>query len=147
MERVTGIGGVFFRARDPEALKRWYEEHLGVNAPQPTYDEPSWWQEAGPTVVAPFRLDSGFFGRPEQQWSINFRVRDLDAIVAQLRGAGIEAQIGTYAVHRLSAYRDQGPYPGADSCYERALALPFHSRLTESDLDRVAEVLDSVVSE
>jgi glyoxylase I family protein len=93
VERVTGIGGVFFRARDPEALKRWYEEHLGVNAPQPTYDEPSWWQEAGPTVVAPFRLDSGFFGRPEQQWSINFRVRDLDAIVAQLRGAGIEAQI------------------------------------------------------
>jgi perosamine synthetase len=71
------------------------------------------------------------------------RDRALDA----LRGAGIEAQIGTYAVHRLSAYRDQGPFPGADSCYGRALALPFHSRLTESDLDRVAGVLDKVVSE
>jgi glyoxylase I family protein len=93
VERVTGIGGVFFRARDPETLKRWYEEHLGVKAPQPTYDEPPWWQEPGPTLFAPFRLDSGFFGRPEQQWSINFRVRDLDAIVAQLRGAGIKAQI------------------------------------------------------
>ena len=93
MERVTGIGGVFFRARDPEALKSWYEQHLGVDAPQPTYDEPPWWQDAGPTVVAPFRLDSGFFGPPEQEWSINFRVRDLDAIAAQLRGAGIEVEI------------------------------------------------------
>jgi glyoxylase I family protein len=93
MERVTGIGGVFFRARDPEALKRWYEQHLGVTAPQPTYGEESWWQEQGPTVIAPFRMDSGFFGRPEQQWSINFRVRDLDAIVNQLRDAGIKAEI------------------------------------------------------
>jgi dTDP-4-amino-4,6-dideoxygalactose transaminase len=71
------------------------------------------------------------------------RDRALDA----LREAGIEAQIGTYAVHRLTAYRDQGPFPGADSCFERALALPFHSRLTEPDLDRVTEVLDTVVSE
>lgn len=70
-----------------------------------------------------------------------------DAALSALREAGIQAQIGTYAVHRLTAYRDQGPFPGADSCYERALALPFHSRLTESDLDRVASVLDSVVSE
>jgi perosamine synthetase len=70
-----------------------------------------------------------------------------DQALAALREAGIEAQIGTYAVHRLSAYADQGPLPGADSCYERALALPFHSRLTEDDLDRVAEVLDTVVSE
>jgi perosamine synthetase len=70
-----------------------------------------------------------------------------DEALTALREAGIEAQIGTYAVHRLTAYRDQGPFPGADSCYERALALPFHSRLTEADLDRVAEVLDKVVSE
>jgi perosamine synthetase len=70
-----------------------------------------------------------------------------DEALAALREAGIQAQIGTYAVHRLSAYRDQGPFPGADSSYERALALPFHSRLTESDLDRVTEVLDKVVSE
>jgi perosamine synthetase len=70
-----------------------------------------------------------------------------DEALLALREAEIEAQIGTYAVHRLTAYRDQGPFPGADSCYERALALPFHSRLTQSDLDRVAEVLDKVVSE
>ena len=48
-------------------------------------------------------------------------------------------QIGTYALHRFSAYADQGPFPGADAAFERALALPLHSRLTDGDLDRVAE--------
>jgi len=70
-----------------------------------------------------------------------------DDVLAALRGQGIEAQIGTYALHRLSVYADQGPFPGADRVFERALALPFHSRLTDSDLDRVAEVLTKVVSE
>jgi perosamine synthetase len=69
-----------------------------------------------------------------------------DEALQALREHGIEAQIGTYALHRLAAYRDQGPFPGADRCYERALALPFHTRLREDDLDRVAEVLDKVVS-
>ena len=55
-----------------------------------------------------------------------------------LRAEGIEVQIGTYALHRLSAYRDQGPFPGADAAFDRALALPLHSRLTDEDLDRVA---------
>src|SRR5262249_7660138 len=64
-----------------------------------------------------------------------------DEALSALRESDIQAQIGTYAVHRLTAYNDQGPFPGAASCYERALALPFHSRLTETDLDRVAEVL------
>jgi perosamine synthetase len=70
-----------------------------------------------------------------------------DRALQALRDAGIEAQIGTYAVHRLGAYRDEGQFPGADSCYERALALPFHSRLTEADVNRVAETLANVVSE
>ena len=69
-----------------------------------------------------------------------------DALQA-LRGAGIEAQIGTYALHHLGAYREQGPFPGADEVYERALALPLHSRLSDDDVDRVAEVLTSHVSE
>ena len=56
-----------------------------------------------------------------------------------LRAEGIEVQIGTYALHRFSAYADQGPFPGADAAFERALALPLHSRLTDDDLDRVAE--------
>jgi perosamine synthetase len=70
-----------------------------------------------------------------------------DEAMARLRAEGIQCQIGTYALHRLSAYRDQGAFPGADACFERALALPFHSRLTDADLDRVASVLTDVVSE
>jgi dTDP-4-amino-4,6-dideoxygalactose transaminase len=63
-----------------------------------------------------------------------------------LRAQGIQCQIGTYALHRLGAYRDQGSFPGADAAYERALALPLHARLTEAELDRVAEALDKLVS-
>ena len=67
-----------------------------------------------------------------------------DDALAALRAAGIEAQIGTWALHRLGAYREKGPFPGADRAFERGLALPFHTRLTGSDLDRVAEVLTSL---
>jgi len=66
--------------------------------------------------------------------------------IAALREQGIEAQVGTYALHRLAAYRDQGEFPGASRVFERAVALPFHTRLSESDLDRVAEALTSLVS-
>jgi perosamine synthetase len=69
-----------------------------------------------------------------------------DEVMAGLRAQGIQCQIGTYALHRLGAYRDQGPFPGADAAYERALALPFHTRLTEAELDRVARALDKLVS-
>jgi perosamine synthetase len=69
-----------------------------------------------------------------------------DEVMAALRAQGIGCQIGTYALHRLGAYRDQGPFPGADAAFERALALPLHGRLTEADLDRVAEALDKLVS-
>jgi dTDP-4-amino-4,6-dideoxygalactose transaminase len=64
-----------------------------------------------------------------------------DEALAALRAEGIEAQIGTFALHRLGAYADQGPFPGAEAAFRRALALPFHTRITESDQDRVAEVL------
>jgi perosamine synthetase len=70
-----------------------------------------------------------------------------DEAMAALRGQGIQCQIGTYALHRLGAYRNQGDFPGADACFERALALPLHTRLTDAELDRVAEALDTVVSE
>jgi glyoxylase I family protein len=92
MERVTGIGGLFFRADKPTALARWYADHLGVQPPPASYAERPWEQQAGPTVFAPFPADSEHFNRPEQQWAINFRVRDLDAMVAQLRRAGIEVE-------------------------------------------------------
>ena len=69
-----------------------------------------------------------------------------DEVMAGLRTQGIQCQIGTYALHRLGAYRDQGPFPGADAAYERALALPFHTRLSDAELDRVAQALDKLVS-
>jgi perosamine synthetase len=68
-------------------------------------------------------------------------VEHRDAVLAALRAEGIEAQIGTYALHRLGAYRDQGPFPGAERAFERALALPFSSRLGEPEVDRVADAL------
>jgi perosamine synthetase len=67
------------------------------------------------------------------------RLDRKDEALETLRAEGIEVQIGTYALQRLSAYRDQGAFPGADAAFDRALALPLHSRLTDADLDRVAE--------
>lgn len=90
MERVLGIGGLFFRARDPAALASWYETHLGVTK-APTQDGGEvWQQEAGPTVFCPFPQKTDYFGDAQKTWMINFRVRDLGAMAAQLRAAGIE---------------------------------------------------------
>ncbi|MGI9041970.1 MAG: VOC family protein [Gemmatimonadales bacterium] len=92
-EKVTGIGGLFFRAKDPHALSRWYLTHLGI-APVPTsYEGTPWRQEAGPTIFAPFPDTTRYFGRPEQGWMVNFRVRNLDAITGQLKAAGIAVQV------------------------------------------------------
>jgi perosamine synthetase len=66
------------------------------------------------------------------------RLDRKDEALQALRAEGIEVQIGTYALHHFTAYRDQGPFPGADETYARALALPLHSRLTDDELDRVA---------
>ncbi len=108
MERVTGIGGVFFRARDPGALKRWYEKHLGVGPTPGSSDQEPWSQERGPTVFEPFPADTGYFDRPEQAWMINFRVRNLEAIVAQLRSAGVEVKVDpeSYPYGRFARLHD-----------------------------------------
>ena len=70
-----------------------------------------------------------------------------DEALAGLREVGIEAQIGTYALHRLEAYSSQGPFPGADRAFERALALPFSATTTEEQVDRVCQRLTRYVSE
>jgi glyoxylase I family protein len=93
MERVTGIGGVFFRARDPAAIGRWYADHLGVAEPPATYEDDDWWQDAGPTVCAAFPADARDLGPPGQAWMVNFRVADLDRMVGQLRGASIDVEV------------------------------------------------------
>jgi glyoxylase I family protein len=92
-ERVLGIGGVFFRSRDPETLAEWYEKHLGVAKTPKSYDETPWAQQAGPTVFAPFPANTDYFGKADRQWMLNFRVRDLDAMVRQLRDAGIKVDV------------------------------------------------------
>ena len=93
MQRATGIGGFFFRAKDPEALGQWYKKHLGIDLVPADYNQKSWSQEAGPTVFAPFPADNDYFGDPAKNWMINFRVRNLDALVEQLRTAGIEVKV------------------------------------------------------
>lgn len=93
MERVTGVGGVFFRAEDPEGLAAWYATHLGVDPVPAEYGQRSWWQEAGPTVFAPMPAGSPHVGSPGHGWAVNFRVVDLPAMVAQLRRAGVEVEV------------------------------------------------------
>jgi glyoxylase I family protein len=106
MERVTGIGGVFFRAKNPEVLNAWYAAHLGVTGGPGT--DAVWPQEAGPTVWSAFDADTDYFGRREQAWMVNFRVRDLDAMLAQLRDAGAEVddRLEEYDYGRFGWARD-----------------------------------------
>ena len=93
MEKVTGIGGLFFRAHDPAALAHWYQQHLGISLIPSSYDESPWQQEAGPTAFAPFPETSNYFGDAQKVWMVNFRVRDLDRMAAQLQAAGIAVKI------------------------------------------------------
>ncbi len=89
MEKVKGIGGVFIRARDPAALIAWYRDVLGVDPAPKDMDTPPWVADGGVTVFAPFAADTDYFPA-DQQVMINFRVGDLDALLAQVRAAGVE---------------------------------------------------------
>ncbi|SKB03557.1 hypothetical protein SAMN02745166_03842 [Prosthecobacter debontii] len=92
MEKVTGIGGFFFLSSSASALDDWYEQHLGVRKVGKEYADGSWWQDAGPTVFAA-ESDDAQVGGVGRSWRINFRVRDLDAMVAQLQAAGITVEV------------------------------------------------------
>ena len=92
-ERVLGIGGFFFRSHDPKKLAQWYQLHLGVD-PVPTESGHQGWQQAaGPTSFAPFGMDTDYFGSKQQAWMVNFRVRSLDAMVAQLQKSNIAVKV------------------------------------------------------
>jgi len=108
VEKVSGIGGVFFRAKDPAALRQWYEQLLGVTRTPTDYEQRPWEQAAGPTVFEPFSEDTEYFGRPAQAWMLNFRVRNLDAMVAQLRAAGAEVKVdpASYPTGRFARTHD-----------------------------------------
>ena len=99
MERVTGIGGVFFKTRDPAATIRWYEHHLGIEVGtgegEGGFSVFPWRERAQPdrtacTVWSPFREDTRYFDPSGASFMINYRVRNLDAMLGQLRDAGIE---------------------------------------------------------
>lgn len=86
-EAVTGIGGFFFRAKDPKALQKWYADNLGVSVPV-------WKQEAGKTSFTAFSETTKYFGTDlTKQWMINFRVNDMDKMAAQLQAAGIAVKV------------------------------------------------------
>ena len=91
---VVGMGGYFFRAKDPAALKAWYRDHLGVGGglganPETGHsNEYVWYHEGGPMVFEPFQADTDYFAA-DKQAMINLRVRDFDGLLAALREAGI----------------------------------------------------------
>jgi glyoxylase I family protein len=86
---VTGIGGIFFRAKDPVALNEWYTKHLGMNNLHVNYDP--WIQQKGPTVFSLFgNDDKECFGGSKQSFMLNFRVEDLDNFVQQLKAGGVK---------------------------------------------------------
>jgi glyoxylase I family protein len=112
-ERVLGIGGLFFRARDPKALAEWYRIHLGVGLVPAGAENSGWHTEAGPTAFQPFSLTSKYFGDTNQMWMVNFRVRSLDKMAAQLRSAGIEVTVDpqTYPYGRFARIHDPEQNP------------------------------------
>jgi predicted enzyme related to lactoylglutathione lyase len=91
---VVGMGGFFFRARDPERLKRWYREQLGVGGGMGTDEEGRsneycWYHQGGPMVFEPFPEASDYFSR-DRTAMVNLRVHDLEGLVEQLRAGGNE---------------------------------------------------------
>ena len=90
---VLGMGGFFFRAKDPDALTAWYREHLnigmGCNAEGEGDPDDWFWQtQGGPMVFAPFKADTDYFAA-DKQFLINLRVSDLEGMLEQLNAAGI----------------------------------------------------------
>lgn len=91
MAKVIGIGGLFFKARDPQALSAWYATYLGVDihdfgGAMFAEDE----RRPGYMLWSPFKQDTRYFEPGNKDFMINFRVDDLDALLARLRGAGVQ---------------------------------------------------------
>jgi len=93
MEKVTGIGGFFFRSKDPKALAKWYADHLGVDLVPSNNNDPPWRQEAGTCAFQPFQEKTTYFGDNTKQRMLNFRVRNIEKMAEQLRAAGISVDI------------------------------------------------------
>lgn len=97
MKRVTGIGGIFFKARDPKALGAWYREHLGIDVQDWGGAAFRWRDEHNPegggtTVWSPFAADTGYFVPSTAPFMVNYRVHDLHALLAALRAEGVQVE-------------------------------------------------------
>ena len=95
MERVTGIGGVFFKAKDVKAMTAWYQQHLGIPFGDNSYHSFRWVNENDPAVPGQtafsfFKDDTDHFSPSEKPFMINFRVKDLAALLKQLKEEGVE---------------------------------------------------------
>jgi len=115
MEKVLGFGGFFFRSKNPAALAQWYETRLGVDRTPPNYERAYWIQERGPTVFEPFVETTEYFGASQYQFMLNFRVRNLDAMIAQLEamGVAVERDPQTYPNGIFARFRDPEGNPVA----------------------------------
>ena len=99
MQYVTGIGGIFFKANDPEKLSEWYKAHLGLDVERwggvafqensPANENP---KRQSHTVWSPFEVTTEYFSPSDKSFMINFRVTNLDAFVEKLRSEGVEVQ-------------------------------------------------------
>jgi predicted enzyme related to lactoylglutathione lyase len=90
MQKVTGVGAVFLRGSDAAALLAWYAEKLGIDVHADYGGTQFDWSAGGSTTWAVFPADTGYFGRRDQPCMVNYRVDDLDAMLAQLRSSGVE---------------------------------------------------------
>jgi glyoxylase I family protein len=108
MEKVRGIGGFFFRAKDPKALALWYQQNLGILTTPTSEGETAWQQDAGSTAFTPFPETSKYFGDAQKVWMLNFRVRNLDKMAGQLQAAGIEVKVDpqSYPYGRFARLHD-----------------------------------------
>ena len=88
MARVTGIGGIFFKGADPAGLARWYEKHLGIALDGDSMSIMRWGEPDGYTVWSLFARDDAYFGS-DVPFMVNYRVDDLDALLAALRADGV----------------------------------------------------------
>ena len=93
MKRVTGIGGIFFKCKDPGKIKEWYKTHLGINTDQ--YGANFEWRQAsdpsrkGSTQWSPFDDSTTYFEPSVKDFMINYRVEDLEALVEELKKEGV----------------------------------------------------------